>query len=38
MIDLLTIAKIFAATGGLWAVGYVAGKTSAYVRAIKSVA
>lgn len=38
MIDLVSIVQIFGATAGLWAVGYSAGKTSAYIRAIKSVA
>lgn len=38
MIELASILKIVAGLAGLWAVGYAAGKTSAYIRAIKSVA
>jgi hypothetical protein len=38
VIELSSILKIVAACFGLWAVGYSAGKTSAYIRAIKSVA
>lgn len=38
MIELVTILKILGAAAGLWAAGYSAGKTSAFIRAIKSVA
>jgi hypothetical protein len=38
VIELAEIMKILAAFFGLWALGYSAGKTSAYIRAIKSVA
>lgn len=38
MITTVAVLKIVGAFFGLWAVGYSAGKTSAFIRAIKSAA
>jgi hypothetical protein len=38
LIEIEAIAKVVAATFGFWATGYMCGKFSAFVRAIKSVA
>lgn len=38
MIEAAAILKILSAFFGLWAVGYAAGKTSAFIRAIKGAA
>jgi hypothetical protein len=38
LIEVAAILKVVAASFGFWAIGYVCGKSAAFVRAIKSAA